>query len=203
MTHPNLLPAPMKERIVLRRRRTLWIWTVGLVLVVGVSACVVANVLLRDMDMPVRDELQRVASVINQLDASEAAAWKQIETGTHELGVAEDIVGQPKWSIMLGVLAAGLNDGAYLEAVTTAIVRDDAAEIPPPSNAASGPYRVNISGVSLLQGDATRYALYLEQCRLFDSVRLVATGPRPDVSSSAVGFEIACEIGVIQEEATP
>jgi hypothetical protein len=199
----NLLPAPMKMRMKLRKRAVLWGRGVGALLVVGTVVCVVANMLLRDMDTPLREELQQVMSVMNQLDASEAAAWKQIEKVTHELGVAEDIAGQPKWSIMLGVLAAGLRDGVYLETVTTTLVRDNPLELPPPNNAASGPYRVTLSGVSLFQGDANRYALFLEECRLFDSVRLVATNPRPDVSISAVGFEIACEIGFISKETTP
>ena len=203
MTHVNLLPEPHKLRMKVRRRVTRWGQGVGVLLFVGVAACVVANMLLRDMDTPLREELQQVNSVINQLDASEAAAWKQIERVTHELGVAEDIAGQPKWSILLGVLAAGLNDGVYLESVTTAIVRDDPAELPPPNNAAAGPYSVSLTGVSVLQGDATRYALFLEECRLFNSVRLVATNPRPDVSETAVGFEIACEIGVMPQETSP
>ncbi len=199
----NLLPAPYREKIRYRRRMVVWIRGVGALILFGVTACVLANVFLRDMDTPVRDELHNVQSVINQLDASEAAAWKQIETVTHELGVAEDIAGQPKWSVLLAVLAAGLNEDVYLELVETSIVRDNPTEVSPPSIAASGPYRVKISGVSLLQVDATKYALFLEECRLFDSVRLVATTPRPDVSGSAVGFEIACEIGEIIEEATP
>ena len=200
---PNLLPAPVKEQIRIRHRLTIWVQGTVLVAVLGIAACIVANVLLRDMDTPVREELHQVQSVINRLEASEAAAFRQIESVTHELGVAEDIAGQPDWSILLGVLAAGLTDGAYLETLTTSIVEDDAElQVPPPGNAASGPYIVTVTGVSLLQGDATKYALFLEECRLFDSVRLVATQPRPDVSNRAVGFEILCEIGHIEEEAS-
>lgn len=197
----NLLPAPVKERHQLRRRFVLWIKAVVLLFTVGVVACLVAGVTLRDMDVPVRDELEQVKSMINKLEASEAAAARQIETVSQELNVAEDIAGQPDWSILLGVLAAGLNDGAYLETVTTRLVlEDETLKVPPPSNAASGPYRLTVTGVSLMQGDATRYALYLEECRLFDSVRLVATMPRPDVQDRAVGFEIVCEIGEILED---
>ncbi|GAB5495144.1 MAG: hypothetical protein Phyf2KO_02240 [Phycisphaerales bacterium] len=200
---PNLLPASVKEQIRIRHRLTIWVQGTVLVAVLGIAACIVANVLLRDMDTPVREELHQVQSVINRLEASEAAAFRQIESVTHELGVAEDIAGQPDWSILLGVLAAGLTDGAYLETLTTSIVEDDAElVVPPPGNAASGPYIVTVTGVSLLQGDATKYALFLEECRLFDSVRLVATQPRPDVSNRAVGFEILCEIGDIEEEAS-
>ncbi|RNC81334.1 MAG: hypothetical protein ED559_05955 [Phycisphaera sp.] len=200
---PNLLPAPIKERLRLRQRFALWVQGTVAISLLGIAVCVVANVLLSDMDTPVREELHQVKSVINRLEASEAAAIRQIELVTHELGVAEDIVGQPDWSILFGVLAAGLTDGAYLETLTTSLVEDDEGlEVPPPGNTATGPYRVTVTGVSLLQGDATRYALFLEQCRLFDSVRLVATLPRPDVSERAVGFEIMCEIGHIEEEAS-
>lgn len=200
---PNLLPAPIKEKLRLRHRLTLWVQGTVAVGVLGIAACVVANVLLSDLDAPVREELQQVKSVINSLEASEAAAFRQIELVTHELGVAEDIAGQPDWSILLGVLAAGLTEGAYLETLTTSLVEnDEELEVPPPGNTATGPYRVTVTGVSLMQGDATRYALFLEQCRLFDSVRLVATQPRPDVSERAVGFEIMCEIGHIEEGAS-
>jgi len=200
---PNLLPAPIKERVQVRHRLTVWIQSNIVLAILGVVACVVAGVLLRDMDEPVREELQQVKSVINRLEASEAAAFRQIETVTHELGVAEDIAGQPDWSILLGVLAAGLTDGAYLETLTTSIIEHDSGlDVPPPGNTAMGPYRVTVTGVSLLQGDATRYALFLEQCRLFDSVRLVATQPRPDVNERAVGFEILCEIGYIEKESS-
>lgn len=197
---PNLLPAPIKDQLLQRRRLMLWIKGVGVLSVLGVVVCVVAGVYLGDLDKPVRKELQSVQSVINQLEASEASAWTRIATVTHELGVAEDIAGQPNWSVLLGVLAAGLNEGAYLERIETALVLEQDVQIAPPSKAASGPYRVTITGISLMQGDATKYALFLEQCRLFDSVRLVATRPRPDVETDAVGFEIACVIGRIEEK---
>lgn len=200
MTHPNLLPASIKDQMIQRRRLLIWIRSAGALAVLGVIACVVAGVYLGDLDTPVREELRSVQSVINQLEASEASALARIATVTHELGVAEDIAGQPNWSVLLGVLAAGLNEGAYLERIETALVLAPDVQIAPPSKAASGPYRVRITGISLLQGDATRYALYLEQCRLFDSVRLVATRPRPDVDAQAVGFEIACVIGTIEEK---
>lgn len=200
---PNLLPTPIKERFRLRKRLTLWVQATVATGLLGIGVCVVANFLLSDMDTPVREELQHVKSVINRLEASEAAAIRQIELVSHELGVAEDIVGQPDWSILLGVLAAGLTEGAYLETLTTSLVEENEdLEVPPPDNTATGPYRVTVTGVSLLQGDATRYALFLEQCRLFDSVRLVATQPRPDISERAVGFEIMCEIGHIELEAS-
>lgn len=200
MIQPNLLPASVKDRMIQRRRLVVWIKGTGALAVLGVVVCVVAGVYLGDLDAPVRKELQSVQSVINQLEASEASAIARIATVTHELGVAEDIAGQPNWSVLLGVLAAGLNEGAYLERIQTGLVLEPDVQIAPPSKAASGPYRVTITGISLLQGDATRYALYLEQCRLFDSVRLVATRPRPDVDSQAVGFEIACVIGRIEEK---
>lgn len=200
MSTPNLLPQPIKQRLVEKRR--IYHWTQGCVLLIliGVVSCVVAGVFLRDMDSPVREELQSVKSVINQLEASEAAALQRIETVTHELGVAEDIAGQPNWSVLLGVLAAGLSDGMYVERVETAIVLEPGIKIAPPAGAASGPYRVTLRGVSLMQGDVARYAVYLEECRLFDAVRLIATQPRPDLDNRAVGFEIACDIGRIEEK---
>ena len=197
MNQPNMLPLPIKERAAQRRRLILWLKGVAAAAVCGVVGCVVAGAYLGDLESPVRDELDSVRSVINKLEASEAAAWARIETVTHELGVAEDIAGQPNWSVLLGVLAAGLNDGAYLEQIETSLVLDGAIDVAPPSKAASGPYRVKVTGISLMQGDATRYALYLENCRLFDSVRLVGTQPRPDVDKNAVGFEISCVIGQI------
>ncbi len=200
MNHPNLLPKPIKERLIQKRRLMLWLRSAGIVCALGIMGCVAAGVYLGDMDAPVRERLLEVNSVINQLDASEAAAWTRIETVTHELGVAEDIAGQPDWRILLDVIAAGLSDGDYLEQIQTALVLDRDQKVAPPSKAASGPYRVTIRGVTMLQGDATRYAVYLEKCRLFDSVRLVATLPRPDIDGSAVGFEIACEIGIIAEK---
>lgn len=200
MRQINLLPVSIKNRILQRRRLTRWVKGVGALAVLGVFACVGAGVYLGDLDTPVRDELNSVQSMINKLEASEAAAWQRIAVVTHELGVAEDIAGQPNWSVLLSVLAAGLDEGAYLERIDTAIVLDDGVTISPPSKAATGPYSVTVSGISLVQADATKYALYLERCGLFDSVRLVATRPRPDVDASAVGFEISCAIGHIPEK---
>ncbi len=200
MNQPNLLPQPIKERIVRKRRLGLWLRVVGSFGFLGVAGCVVAGFYLGDMNAPVREQLLEVRSIITQLEASEAAAWSRIATGTHELGVAEDIAGQPDWRILLDVLAAGLTDGDYLEQVQTALVLGRDQKVAPPSAAAAGPYRVTVRGVTLLQGDATRYAVYLEGCKLFDSVRLVATQPRPDINSRAVGFEIICEIGLVAEK---
>lgn len=195
MSTPNLLPSTFKQRIKERHRIRQWGRVAFTVAFVGVVACVAAGVYLRDMDSPVREELQGMQSVINKLEASEAAAWASIEKVSHELGVAEDIAGQPDWSVLLGVLAAGLTEGTYLERIDTSIKMEPGTKISPPATTASGPYTVTIRGVSYLQGDVARYAVYLEQCRLFDSVRLITTQPRPDLESRAVGFEIACEIG--------
>ena len=129
MNQPNMLPLPIKERAAQRRRLILWLKGVAAAAVCGVVGCVVAGAYLGDLESPVRDELDSVRSVINKLEASEAAAWARIETVTHELGVAEDIAGQPNWSVLLGVLAAGLNDGAYLEQIETSLVLDGAIEI--------------------------------------------------------------------------
>ncbi|MFI4872278.1 MAG: hypothetical protein ACIAQ0_00250 [Phycisphaerales bacterium JB058] len=200
MSQPNLLPQSIKVKVAQRRRLIVWLKSVAVVAVFGVVGCVVAGAYLGDLKSPVRDELDSVRSVINKLEASEAAAWTRIETVTHELGVAEDIAGQPNWNVLLGVLAAGLNDGAYLEQIETSLVMDEGVDVAPPSRAASGPYRVRVTGISLMQGDATRYALYLENCRLFDSVRMVGTLPRPDVDPNAVGFEILCTIGTVEEK---
>ena len=200
MSCPNLLPAAVKERFAQRRRLVLWLKCVAVVAVFGIVGCIVVGAYLGDLESPVKEELDTVRSVINKLEASEAAAWSRIETVTHELGVAEDIAGQPNWSVLLGVLAAGLNDGAYLEQIETTLVLEDNVDIAPPTKAASGPYKIRVTGISLVQGDATMYALYLEQCKLFDSVRLVGTLPRPDVAKNAVGFEITCVIGNVEEK---
>ncbi len=200
MKQPNLLPESIKVKALERRRLVLWLKGVAVIAVFGVVGCVVAGAYLGDLDSPVREELDTVRSVINKLEASEASAWARIETVTHELGVVEDIAGQPNWSVLLEILAAGLNEGAYLKQIDTSLILQEDTKISPPSKAASGPYRVRVTGTSLVQGDATRYALYLEQCHLFDSVRLVGTQPRPDVAKDAIGFEILCVIGKIEEK---
>lgn len=202
MNDLNLLPTPIKVRLHQRRRLTFWVKGAGALAAIGILVSLGAGVYLSDLDTPVRDELNTVQAMINKLEASEAAALQQITTVTHELVVAEDIAGQPNWSVLLSVLAAGLDEGAYLERIDTALVMDAGVTIAPPTKAASGPYRVTVSGISLVQADATKYALFLEQCGLFDSVRLVATRPRPDVDASAVGFEILCAIGHIPEKAS-
>jgi len=196
MSVANLLPETVKYDYQMSHRRNLWLSGVSMFGVVCALGWIVAGLILGGMDEPVRDELEKIKAELNQVEASKAAIDQRSSVVSRELGVAEDIAGQPDWSVLLDVLAAGLHKGSSLEQIEVGLDRGDSADGVPPSAVAQGPYTVNLTGVAGEQREATQYALYLESSGMFDSVRLNATSPRPDIADRAVGFEIGCVIGV-------
>ncbi|HED54913.1 MAG TPA: hypothetical protein ENJ00_12045 [Phycisphaerales bacterium] len=196
----NLLPAPVKYECHMARRKGMWLTGVSAFGVLCAVGWIVAGIILGGMDEPVRDELEKIRAELNRVEASKAAIATRAKLVSRELGVAEDIAGQPDWSVLLDVLASGLHENSNLEQISVTLVRESGSAGVPPSAVASGPYSVKLAGIAGEQREATQYALYLESSGMFDSVRLNSTSPRPDVGERAVGFEISCTIGRVEEQ---
>jgi hypothetical protein len=200
----NLIPAP---RMQTRRRRVHRLrCAAGCVAYAGVLgvATAVCHAVLEKSDPQLQNRLTAVGLTIDQTSRSIASTRTELDAAQSTLRASRSIAEQPDWSALLALLASKSGDEIVLKGCAVrpreperpAAAPDPkkpgpkAAPVPP----AEPVMIVALSGLGKSQQAISRFALRLEETRLFGRVALLDTnregGDRPD----AIGFRIECSL---------
>jgi Tfp pilus assembly protein PilN len=99
---------------------------------------------------------------------------------------------QPDWSMLLNLLTSALDDEVMLREIQ--IAPEGRGQRAEGTMNSVVPYTVSLRGYARSQPAISQFVLRLQQNGLFDEVKLLRTGREPVANTSAVSFDIACEI---------
>jgi len=186
----NLIPADRREAQQRRRRLRHWIvasvgWTglvvsasVGSQFLWGTDSAATASELTQTQQQ-ISDSTQKLNNLRRQL--AEAQVLRQ---------TAQSLRDQPDWSLLLGILSSALDDDVVLREIQLSPQRGGTAG----DASRSSMYTVQLRGFSRSQPAVSQFVLRLQQNGLFDEVKLVRTGREPVMNTTAVTFDVSCEI---------
>lgn len=200
----NLIPAP---RLQARRRRVHRLrCAAGCLAYAGVLgiATAISHAVLETADPQLQNRLTAVGLTIDQTSRSIASTRAQLDAAQSTLRASRSIAEQPDWSALLALLASKSGDEIVLKGCAVrpreperpAVAPDPRKPGPKPAPVPpSEPVMiVALSGLGKSQQSISRFALRLEETRLFGRVTLLdtnrETGDRPD----AIGFRIECAL---------
>jgi hypothetical protein len=200
----NLIPAP---RLQARHRRLqLLRCAAGCVAYAGALgvATVICQAVLEKSDPQVQNRLTAVGLTIDHTTRSIASTRSELDAAMSTLRASRSIAEQPDWSGLLAILASKAGDDIVLkgclvrprEPERPAAAPDPKKPGPKPAPAPpSEPVMiVALSGLGKSQQAISRFALRLEETRLFGRVMLLDTNRETGDRADAIGFRIECSL---------
>ena len=205
MTGINLIPA---HRILAMQRRIrvrLWMRIDSICICVLLIICAVAMPLFDQSATSVADELVFLDKKSTDMNRSISALLPELSEAKLTLDASRAMQKQPDWSVLLALLANLQGDqivmrnvqtkpmgGGHVAAGGSEVV--SAEEISAAGDNRSG-YQLVLGGMGKTQNAISQFVLRLEQCGLFERVRVIMTNREGFMSDHAVSFELLCTMG--------
>jgi len=189
----NLIPGPRRHAKACRRLMRMWVgaavaWAVVLLAVCALSRGMIgpapASASSAQDSEKVREDTRATRRAILTCE-------RQIAEVRESLQSIQAIGQQPDWSVLLAVVAEKLGEDVVLEACrlqeagTAAKAAGDEPSI-------GGRFLFRLSGLSRTQPGVSEFIMRLENCGLFDQVRIVRTTRQDFLNAKAVAFELEC-----------
>lgn len=200
----NLIPAP---RMQARRRRVQRLrCAAGCLAYAGALgvATAASHAVLETGDPQVQNRVTALGLTIDQTTRSVAATRAQLDAAQSTLRASRSIAEQPDWSGLLAILASKQGDEIVLKGCTVrpreperpAVAPDPKKPGPklPPAPPPEPVMIVALSGLGKSQQSISRFALRLEETRLFGRVMLLDTNRETGDRNDAIGFRIECSL---------
>jgi Tfp pilus assembly protein PilN len=194
MHHNGVNLIPTDRRLARQRRTRLRRWIGAGVAWAGlvVAACVGAQCTWGGNFGATASELTRSQQQISELTQKLNAARRQLAEAQISKQTAQALSDQPDWSILFNLLSSTLDDEVMLREIQ--IEPQGKGQKAEDRTASNTEYTVSLRGFAKSQPAVSQFVLRLQQNGLFDDVKLLRTGREPVANTSAVTFDIACEI---------
>lgn len=204
MTTLNLMPARLRERNVLRRRRARWI--LGISIYSGAAAAGGVSFALASgpEHWRINSDEGRIATRVAAGEDALAAVHTQLTDHRRRLIASETVGVHPEWSLLLQAIANSRGDDVVLDSID--LKTREAAPQPAPSprsadaaTAAPKPrilehYTLTLRGFALSQPDVMKFVRRLEQLGPLKEVRLLQTSAAQHRGLSAFAFTVDCQL---------
>lgn len=217
MNSINLIP---QHRIEARRRRVrvrAWAWICAGYASVLVVGCAMAMVMFGSKDRVTSGELARLTRQVTDQSRQLALVQPEMNEAMAQLDASRAVTVQPDWGLLLKLLAHSRGDSVVLDRVALSPVEppghqklDEAKPVAPGNIALASAAKakanrdtvarkplhveIQISGLAKSQLDVSAFVLRLEQQKLFDHVKLLATSRVSSSEASAVTFRLQCSM---------
>lgn len=205
MTGINLIPTHRLLAMQRRIRARLWIRIDSICICVLLIICAIVMPLFNQSASSVVDELVFLDKKSTGMNRSISALLPELSEAKLTLDASRAMQKQPDWSVLLALLANLQGDQIVMRNVHTKLMGDghvatgDSEVIPAEEISAAGDnrsgYKLVLGGMGKTQNAISQFVLRLEQCGLFERVRVVMTNRESFMSDHAVYFELLCTIG--------
>lgn len=205
----NLIPAHRLLAMQRRIRVRLWMRIDSICICVLLIICAVAMPLFDQSATSVADELVFLDKKATGMNRSISALLPELSEVKLTLDASRAMQKQPDWSVLLALLANLQGDqivmrnvqtkpmgGGHVAAGGSEVV--SAEEISAAGDNRSG-YKLVLGGMGKTQNAISQFVLRLEQCGLFERVRVIMTNREGFMSDHAVSFELLCTMGRVKE----
>jgi hypothetical protein len=205
----DLTPRVIARTLAVRRRARAWTAGVagyGLVLSLGLAGAA----WMMPRERIAEERLVRATADVDAAKRELAGLSAEVSQLQRRLAAARAVGEHPDWSVALGVIAGARGDlPIALERATLVPVapvvesaprrgraaargaRPEPTLVDPPAPAG---YVLTLRGIGANEVAASRYALALEEARVFDRVTLVSTRQREVGGEARTSFEITLEL---------
>lgn len=201
----NLIPAHRLLAMQRRIRVRLWMRIDSICICVLLIICAVVMPLFDQSATSVADELVFLDKKATGMNRSISALLPELSEVKLTLDASRAMQKQPDWSVLLALLANLQGDqivmrnvqtkpmgGGHVAAGGSEVV--SAEEISAAGDNRSG-YKLVLGGMGKTQNAISQFVLRLEQCGLFERVRVIMTNREGFMSDHAVSFELLCTMG--------
>jgi Tfp pilus assembly protein PilN len=200
MKSKNFIPAHRLHARGRRRRLRGWALLCGGYMVVLAGGSLVCRGLWHDGQVGMADQLDKVASRVDESRQEMAALKTTLASAESTLNAKRALHDEPDWSKLLVLLVDGLDD----EIVLTKCLLSPPK--PPQKTPGAGGqaaaargddsvFVLHLAGYGRNQAAVSRFVLGLEQMSLFDQVRRSKTRREPFLADYAIAFELECPLG--------
>ncbi len=201
----NLIPAHRLLAMQRRIRVRLWLRIDSICICVLLIICAVVMPLFDQSATSVADELVFLDKKATGMNRSISALLPELSEVKLTLDASLAMQKQPDWSVLLALLAnlqggqivmrnvqTKPMGGGHVAAGGSEVV--SAEEISAAGDNRSG-YKLVLGGMGKTQNAISQFVLRLEQCGLFERVRVIMTNREGFMSDHAVSFELLCTMG--------
>ena len=201
----NLIPAHRLLAMQRRIRVRLWMRIDSICICVLLIICAVVMPLFDQSATSVADELVFLDKKATGMNRSISALLPELSEVKLTLDASRAMQKQPDWSVLLALLAnlqggqivmrnvqTKPMGGGHVAAGGSEVV--SAEEISAAGDNRSG-YKLVLGGMGKTQNAISQFVLRLEQCGLFERVRVIMTNRESFMSDHAVSFELLCTMG--------
>lgn len=188
----NLLPRRRLEAYRGLGRLRTWGLVIAAFIGCTILVCLGARLAWGQDLRPIQGEAEAMAARTRAGEAELSAARARLREALVREGTVREVLDQPDWGALLGVVARRLGDEVVLRDVKVRGRAQPAAGTPS-RGGQSSTYRLELRGLGRSQAAVGKFVSALESAAIFDRVRLLRTGREPFGSGGqAVSFDIEC-----------
>lgn len=202
----NLMPAALRERNALRRRRARWILGLSIYSCAAAAGGVTFALASGPEHWRLDTDEGRVAARVAAGEDALTSVHAQLTDHRRRLIASETVGVHPDWSLLLQAIADARGDDVVLDGIDLKTREPAPPAAPPPrsdeaakAKAAAKPrplehYTLTLRGFALSQPDIMKFVRRLEQLGPLHEVRLLQTSAAEHRGLPAFAFTVDCQL---------